>query len=167
MEQRLIKVAILNVGEPDDDGDRLTESLSVLHAELAKGPFQEVDYYSAAGEQAILRARLRVWSEAEHGAVDVVLTCGGTGLSMRDRMPEATAEVVDRLLPGIPQLIRMACMRADPGVAFLRLEAGIRRRTMIINLPDDAANLRLCLPHLLGRLPQAVRSLQPQEPTEL
>ncbi len=159
MSERQVRVAILNVGDPEEDGDRMTDALAVLHAELAKGPFQEVDYFVSPSEQALLRARLRVWSEAEHNAADLILTCGGVGLPLRERMPEATAEVVDRHLPGIPELIRLACVRADPGVAFLRLEAGVRRQTMIINLPGDAANLKLCLPHLLGQLPAAVRQL--------
>lgn len=159
MNDRQVRIAILNVGDPDEDSGRMTEALEAVHAELAKGPFQEVDYFVSASEQALLRARLRVWSEADHGAADVILTCGGVGLALRERMPDATIEVIDRSLPGIPELIRLACVRTDPGVAFLRLVAGVRRRTLIVNLPGDAANLRACLPHLLPQLPAAIRQL--------
>lgn len=142
----------------------MTAALAAVHDELERGPFHEVDYHVSPSEQALLRARLRVWSESEHGAADVILTCGGVGLALRDRMPEATAEAVDRHLPGVPDLIRLACVRHDPSVAFLRLEAGVRRQTLIINLPGDADNLRRCLPHLLQQLPQQVRDLQRTKP---
>ncbi len=160
MNSRQVRIAILNVGDPEEDFERMTDVLAVLHAELARGPFHEVDYHVSPSEQALLRARLRVWSEAEHGAADVILTCGGVGLGLRERMPEATAEVVDRHLPGIPDMVRMACLRSEPGVAWLRLEAGVRRHTIIINLPGDAASLQVCVPHVLAALPAAVRQLQ-------
>lgn len=160
MNDRKVRVAILNVGDPEEDADRLTEALAVLHAELARGPFQEVDYHVSVSEQALLRAKLRVWSESEHSAADVILTCGGVGLAVRDRMPEATFEVTDRRLPGVSELIRLACVRHDPAVAFLRLEAGIRGQTVIINLPGEAERLKRCLPALLPQLPAVVRQLR-------
>lgn len=160
MTARQVRVAILNVGDPEEDRERMTSALSVLHAELERGPFQEIGYHVSPGEQALLRARLRIWCEADPAAADVILTCGGVGLGLRDRMPEATAEVVDRHLPGIPDLIRLAALRHDPALAFVRLEAGIRRQTIVINLPGDAASLGRCLPALLPHLPAAVRELQ-------
>ena len=75
MNRRQVRVAILNVGDPEEEGERMTAALATLHAGLERGPFHEVDYHVSPSEQALLRARLRIWSEAEHGAADVILTC--------------------------------------------------------------------------------------------
>ncbi len=161
MSTRQVRVAILNVGDVADDEDRLTDVLKLVHDSLSAGPFQEIDYHVSPSEQALLRARLRVWSELQSNqSADLILTFGGVGMAIRERMPEATAEVVDRHLPGLPELIRLACVRAHPWVAFLRLEAGVRNNTVIINLPGDPECLRLALPHVLRAAPRAIRQLQ-------
>lgn len=163
MNQRQVRVAILNVGDPAEESERMTDALAAVHRALAQGPFQEVDYHVSPSEQAQLRARLRVWSEQTGRPADLVLTIGGVGLALRDRMPEATGEVLERHLPGIPEYLRLACVRTDPRVAFLRLLAGVRNQTMIINLPGEAGQIDLALPHLLQALPAAVRQLQPPD----
>ena len=67
----------------------------------------------------------------------LVLTTGGTGFSPRDITPEATLEVVERLTPGIPEAMRYASMQITPKACLSRSVAGIRNRTLIINLPGS------------------------------
>lgn len=96
---------------------------------------------------------------ADSGSVDLILTSGGTGLSPRDRTPEATSSVVERPVPGIPEWIR-ATTGANNRFAFLsRGVAGIRGRTLIVNLPGSPkavseylALLEKILPHALQQL---------------
>ncbi len=159
MSQRRIRVAILNVGEPEETETRMTEALASVHAAMGGGQFQEVDYHASISQQALLRARLRIWSEPTPQAADLILTLGGVGLAAADRMPEATREVVERELPGVPELIRLACFRQAPHVAFLRLLAGVRHHSLIVNLPGDPLSLGLALPPLLKAVPAAIRHL--------
>lgn len=69
--------------------------------------------------------------------IALVLTTGGTGFSPRDITPEATLEVVERLTPGIPEAMRAESMKITPKGCLSRSAAGIRRRTLIINLPGS------------------------------
>jgi molybdenum cofactor synthesis domain-containing protein len=79
---------------------------------------------------------------ADRGDVRLLLTCGGTGLSPRDVTPEATLEVVERAVPGIPQLLRHRGLDVTPLAALSRGIAGIRGRTLIVNLPGSPRAVR-------------------------
>ena len=74
---------------------------------------------------------------ADELKIALVLTTGGTGFSPRDITPEATMEVVERLTPGIPEAMRAEYMRITPKGCLSRSVAGIRGRTLIINLPGS------------------------------
>lgn len=74
---------------------------------------------------------------ADEKKVSLVLTTGGTGFSPRDITPEATLAVVERLTPGIPEAMRAESMRITPRGCLSRSAAGIRGRTLIINLPGS------------------------------
>ena len=74
---------------------------------------------------------------ADELEIALVLTTGGTGFSPRDITPEATMEVVERLTPGIPEAMRAASMRITPKGCLSRSAAGIRKRSLIINLPGS------------------------------
>ena len=74
---------------------------------------------------------------ADELGIALVLTTGGTGFSPRDITPEATLEVIERLTPGIPEAMRAESMRITPKGCLSRSAAGIRKRTLIINLPGS------------------------------
>jgi len=103
---------------------------------------------------------LRAWSDPAEGgaegvraACNLILTSGGTGLAVRDVTPEATSALLDRATPGITELILRESLRVEPLAALSRAAAGIRRRTLIINLPGRPKavreNLHVLMP-LLG-----------------
>ena len=89
---------------------------------------------------------------ADELAIALVLTTGGTGFSPRDITPEATLEVVERLTPGIPEAMRAESMKITPKGCLSRSAAGIRGRSLIINLPGSPKaareNLEAVLPAL-------------------
>jgi len=93
-------------------------------------------------ERAPIEARLRLASEQDFR---LVVTSGGTGLSPRDVTPEATLAVVDRIVPGIPELMRIESLKITPRAALSRAAAGIRQATLIINLPGSVRGVRECL----------------------
>jgi molybdenum cofactor synthesis domain-containing protein len=88
---------------------------------------------------AIVR-QLTKWCDED--AVDLVLTTGGTGLSQRDITPEATACVIERDAPGIAERIRISCMESFPRAALSRGRAGVRARSLIVNLPGSTGGVR-------------------------
>jgi molybdenum cofactor synthesis domain-containing protein len=82
-----------------------------------------------------LKETLVSWADSD--LLDVILTTGGTGFAPRDVTPEATLAVVDRLVPGIPEAMRAESLKITPHAMLSRMAAGIRQRTLIINLPGS------------------------------
>lgn len=101
-------------------------------------------------EQAALSETMRHWSDG--GEIDVILITGGTGFAPRDVTPEATRAVIEREAPGLSEAMRAASLRVTPHAMLSRLVAGIRRRTLIINLPGSpkgaVENFQVVLPVL-------------------
>lgn len=91
-----------------------------------------------------IQAALRGWCEGP-GARDLVLTTGGTGFSRRDVTPEATAPLLERRAPGLVAAMFAAGLRSTPMAALSRYEAGMRGRTLVINLPGSPKAVRECL----------------------
>jgi len=89
----------------------------------------------------------------------LVLTCGGTGLAPRDVTPEATLNVVERAVPGIPQLLRQRSLELTPHAALSRGLAGIRNRTLIINLPGSPRAVRESIGFLAPLLAHALETV--------
>lgn len=107
-----------------------------------------------ADEVREIRGILKDW--ADEARVSLILTTGGTGAGPRDVTPEATQPLLDRLLPGLPELMRREGARTSPLAALSRGLAGIRRRTLIINLPgsprgaaESFAAVAALVPHVL------------------
>lgn len=109
------------------------------------------------------RIRTRLIQRADAGDVDLVLTTGGTGFTDRDVTPEATRAAIERDAPGIAEAIRLEGAGAVPTAWLSRAVAGIRGRTLIVNLPGSTGGVRDGLA-VLGRLvPHAVQLLRGNE----
>lgn len=87
---------------------------------------------------------------------DLILTNGGTGISERDITPEATGDVLDKEIPGISELIRQAGLKYTPNSILSRLVAGIRNKTLIINLPGSPKGASESLTAILPVIPHAI-----------
>jgi len=150
----MVRTAILTVSDAVAAGKREDGSAQAIRQVLKTGPFVEVDYQVVPDEQALIRARLRLW--ADQDGIDLVLTTGGTGLSRKDRTPEATEEVIERRVPGLAELMRAAGAARNKAAALSRGVAGVRRQTLIVNLPGKPEAAAESLAAVLETLPHAV-----------
>jgi molybdenum cofactor synthesis domain-containing protein len=91
---------------------------------------------------------------------DLILTTGGTGFAARDITPEATLEVIEKEVPGIPEKIRADTISITPQAALSRARAGIRAKTLIINFPGSPKAVRECLESVIDIIPHGVKILK-------
>ncbi len=130
-----ITAAVITVSDKGSRGERIDTSGPNLCAILRDRGY-EVVYTSLVPDEKedIQREILRA---ADSIGADLILTTGGTGFSPRDITPEATLPLLERLTPGIPEAMRAESMRITPKGCLSRSVAGIRRRSLIINLPGS------------------------------
>ena len=142
--------AVLTVSDRSFRGER-PDAGGPLVAEMLKNAGYEVTVTAIVpDEQAQIEEKLR--EIADSGNIQLLVTTGGTGFAPRDVTPEATLTVCDRLTPGIPEAMRYASMQVTNRAMLSRAQAGIRKGTLIINLPGSPKaareNLEAVLPAL-------------------
>ena len=140
--------AVLTVSDRSFRGER-PDAGGPLVAEMLKNAGYEVTVTAIVpDEQAQIEEKLR--QIADSGDVQLLVTTGGTGFAPRDVTPDATLAVCDRMTPGIPEAMRYASMQVTSRAMLSRAQAGIRKGTLIINLPGSPKaakeNLEAVLP---------------------
>ena len=108
-------------------------------------------------EKEVVAAVMRQLSDT--GSVEMIITTGAVGYMEEDCVPDALAEVADRLLPGIPEALRAYNLRYSKKSMLERLQAGIRNRTLILNLPESAKTAKEDMEYILPELVQVVENL--------
>ena len=127
--------AVITVSDKGYRGEREDTSGPNLCAILKEKGFEVV--YTAMVPDDAEKIQAELCKCADELGIALVLTTGGTGFSPRDITPEATMAIVERPTPGIPEAMRAESMRITPKGCLSRSAAGIRKRTMIINLPGS------------------------------
>jgi len=112
-------------------------------------------------EEDIIAETLKSWSDEDH--LDLILTTGGTGPSPRDRTPEGTKVILDMEIPGIPEALRCSVRDRVPTAALTRGVAGLRGRTLIINLPGSPRAVRESMDVLFGFLEHLLEKVRGDE----
>lgn len=152
-----IRAAVVTVSDKGHAGIREDASGPALRSLLEEIGAEVAPILLVPDEQEQIEALLvRL---ADSGDVDVVLTTGGTGLAPRDRTPEATRAVVDRLAPGFGEAMRAASQLITPRAMLSRATAGVRGRTLIINMPGSPKACRENFVVIAPSLEHAVETL--------
>lgn len=155
----MITVGILTVSTKGAAGEREDTSGEAIR-ELVTGPALGATVSKrdiVPDDRAAIELILRHW--ADDLRLNLVLTTGGTGLSPTDTTPEATLAVVDRLVPGLAEAMRMQTLAQTPFAMLSRAVAGCRGATLIVNLPGSPKGVRECLDIILPVLPHAIQVL--------
>lgn len=152
-----VNAVILTVSDKGYQGTRIDQSGPAL-AEALK-PYASIRQVEIVPDEAhLISERLSQLADTE--GVDIIFTTGGTGLAPRDVTPEATLAVVERLVPGIPEAMRQASLEITQRAMLSRAVAGVRGRTLIINLPGSPKAALECLQVFLPAMQHAVETLR-------
>ena len=135
MKTMNIRIGILTVSDRASRNERPDLSGQSLIAKVAEKDWQTINYQVIPDDYERIKSLLVSWCDSE--LLDVILTTGGTGFSPRDVTPEATQAVIQRQAPGVAEAMRQASMSVTPHAMLSRAVAGIRRHTLIINLPGS------------------------------
>jgi len=156
----MIKVGILTISDKGSQGEREDLSGKVI-GEVVKEINGEVKYYKIIpDEKDIIQEELIKTVDELH--LDLILTTGGTGLAKRDVTPDATLEVIEKEVPGISEIIRSESFKKTDRAILSRGVAGIRKESLIINLPGSPKGVRESLETILEALPHGIEILKGQ-----
>ena len=151
------KLAVVTVSDKGPRGLREDKSGDVIKDRL-RFLADVVDYQVLPDDKEQLKTALVDLVETKK--VDLILTTGGTGFAPRDITPEATLDVVEKLVPGISEAMRMKTLEITPQAMLSRAVAGIRKQTLIINLPGSPKACHECLDVILPALEHGLEILK-------
>ncbi|HET6948564.1 MAG TPA: MogA/MoaB family molybdenum cofactor biosynthesis protein [bacterium] len=157
------KVAVLTLSDSIARGEHEDRSGELIAETVRAAGGDVVARDVLPDDQERIASRLRSYADAL--GADLVLTTGGSGVAPRDVTPEATLQVVDRLVPGLVEAARVQTMAKTPLAMVARGVAGIRRRTLILNLPGSPKAVQEWLAVVLPAIGHAVDLLREQPKT--
>lgn len=151
------RAAIITSSDKGYRGEREDLSGPAIREILEREGYEVVSMDILPDDRAMLSKRMA--EIADNGRAELILTTGGTGFSQRDVMPEATEDIIERRVPGIPEAIRAYSMTITRRAMLSRATAGIRRQTLIINLPGSPKAVRESLGYIVDSLAHGIEIL--------
>lgn len=161
----IVKVAILTISDRSARGERPDTGGPALEQIILDCGWEVVQQVIIPDSLEAISKQLISWTDEKD--IDLILTTGGTGFSSRDVTPEATAAVVERLAPGLAEAMRQASLQVTPHAMLSRAVAGIRKHTLIVNLPGSPKGAVENLAVILPVIPHAVELLRESPQAEV
>ena len=153
-----MRVAVITLSDSGYAGKRADLSGPAIQEMVEERGWTVVQTTLLPDRREMLEKELRRLCDG--GLADLILTTGGTGFSPTDVTPEATMAVVERPTPGIPEAMRHYSLQITPRAMLSRAAAGIRGRTLIVNLPGSPKAVRECLQAILPALDHGMEILK-------
>jgi len=154
----MLRVGVITASDKGSRGEREDLSGPTLAKLVQEIGGEVVEYVVLPDDQALLEKTMRHW--ADELSLDLILTTGGTGFSIRDVTPEATLAVADRMVPGIAEVMRMESLKVTPKAMLSRAIAVLRKRTLIINMPGSVKAVRECFAAIAPAIPHGIQILK-------
>lgn len=148
------RVAVITASDKGARGERVDESGPLISEIMVSNGYRVVYSTILPDDREIIASKMRDISDDDRA--DIVLTTGGTGLSVRDVTPEATLDIAERRVPGIAEMMRARGTSITKRAMFSRAEAVTRKNTLIINLPGSPSAVRENLSEIVGELYHAI-----------
>ena len=158
-----MRLAILTISDAGSRGERADVSGDAIAAWATTKGYTLAARSLVPDETGRIAATLAGWADGD--TADLIITTGGTGLSPRDVTPEATRAVLDKEAPGIAEALRVSVLPRFPRAALSRGTAGVRGRTLIVNLPGSTGGVRDGLGVLDGIIDHAVQIVRGEHTT--
>ena len=153
----LFRVAIITSSDSGFAGTREDQSGPVIERMMKDAGYEVTEMVLLPDDKDKLMAKMA--QICDENTADLILTTGGTGFSPRDIMPEATKKVSERDVPGIPEAMRYYSLQITGRAMLTRAAAGIRKRTLIVNMPGSPKAVRECLEYILPHLAHGLEIL--------
>lgn len=154
----MIRVAILTISDKGAAGQREDRSGPALAEIVESVKWEKVCYRIIPDEISQIKDALI--DICDNGTADLILTTGGTGFAPRDVTPEATLAVIEKEAPGLAEMMRSRTLAVTPLAALSRARAGIRKSTLIVNLPGSPKAARECLEAIIDVIPHGIDILK-------
>ena len=154
----MFRVGVITASDKGSRGEREDLSGPTLIKLVQDIGGEVVEYVVLPDDQSLLAGKMRQW--ADELCLDLILTTGGTGFSLRDVTPEATLSVADRLVPGIAEVMRMESLKVTSKAMLSRAVAVLRKQTLIINMPGSPKAVRECFAAIAQAIPHGIQILK-------
>lgn len=159
-----LRVGILTISDRSSRGEREDASGPALAALTQAEGWPLIKQAILPDDESAIRDLLINWADSSE--LDIILTTGGTGFAPRDVTPEATRAVIEREAPGLAEAMRLASLKITPHAMLSRIITGIRKRTLIINLPGSPKGAVENLQVIIPVLPHAIQLLRDDPASE-
>ncbi|GLC32295.1 MogA/MoaB family molybdenum cofactor biosynthesis protein [Clostridium omnivorum] len=154
----MFTVGIITISDKGSKNLRVDLSGPEIKSIIEKNGGKVSSYIIIPDDKELIMEKLKDFADIK--SLDLILTTGGTGFSIRDVTPEATIEVVDKLVPGIAEAMRYESLKITPRAMLSRAASGIRKNSLIINLPGSPKGVRENLNAILPALIHGIEILK-------
>ena len=153
----MITIGIITASDKGSRGEREDKSGELIKTMMEDAGYQVKNWVILPDDRPTLSEAMI--DMADNQGLNLILTTGGTGFSPRDWTPEATKDIIDKEVPGIPEAMRYYSLQITPKAMLSRSAAGIRGNTLIINLPGSPKAVKENLECILGPLKHGMEIL--------
>ena len=154
----MFRVAVITSSDSGYEGKREDKSGPEIERIVKEYVYEFVHKIVLPDERKMISEEMK--RIADNDIADLILTTGGTGFSPRDWTPEATMDIVERAVPGIPEAMRFYSLQITKRAMLSRAAAGIRKGTLIINMPGSPKAVSECLEYIISELDHGLKILK-------